>query len=86
MEDAILSFQILNHYAIAVIHDENRNGELDTNMFGIPKEGYGFQWCKVTMSALRFLMLYFHMMGTSAKIRISSQILILFFFPKQSTF
>jgi uncharacterized protein (DUF2141 family) len=25
-----------------VIHDENRNGELDTNMFGIPKEGYGF--------------------------------------------
>jgi uncharacterized protein (DUF2141 family) len=30
------------NYAIAVIHDENRNGELDTNMFGIPKEGYGF--------------------------------------------
>jgi uncharacterized protein (DUF2141 family) len=28
------------NYAIA-IHDENRNGELDTNMFGIPKEGYG---------------------------------------------
>ena len=29
-------------YAIAVIHDENLNGELDTNMFGIPTEGYGF--------------------------------------------
>jgi uncharacterized protein (DUF2141 family) len=29
-------------YAIAVIHDENCNGKLDTNMFGIPKEGYGF--------------------------------------------
>jgi uncharacterized protein (DUF2141 family) len=29
-------------YAIAVIHDENCNGELDTNMFGIPTEGYGF--------------------------------------------
>lgn len=29
-------------YAIAVIHDENMNGELDTNMFGIPTEGYGF--------------------------------------------
>jgi uncharacterized protein (DUF2141 family) len=28
------------NYAIAVIHDENRNGELDTNMFGIPKEGW----------------------------------------------
>lgn len=29
-------------YAIAVIHDENMNGELDTNWIGIPKEGYGF--------------------------------------------
>ncbi len=29
-------------YAIAVIHDENMNGELDTNWFGIPTEGYGF--------------------------------------------
>ena len=28
-------------YAIAVFHDENRNGKLDTFM-GIPKEGYGF--------------------------------------------
>lgn len=27
--------------AVAVIHDENRNGELDTNWLGIPKEGYG---------------------------------------------
>lgn len=29
-------------YALAVIHDENMNGKLDTNMLGIPKEGYGF--------------------------------------------
>ena len=29
-------------YAIAVIHDENMNGKLDTNVFGIPREGYGF--------------------------------------------
>ena len=29
-------------YAIAVIHDENMNGELDTNVFGLPSEGYGF--------------------------------------------
>lgn len=29
-------------YAIAVIHDENMNGELDTNWFGVPVEGYGF--------------------------------------------
>lgn len=29
-------------YAIGVIHDENMNGELDTNLLGVPKEGYGF--------------------------------------------
>jgi uncharacterized protein (DUF2141 family) len=29
-------------YAIAVIHDENMNGKLDTNVLGIPTEGYGF--------------------------------------------
>jgi len=29
-------------YALVVIHDENRNGKLDTNWLGIPTEGYGF--------------------------------------------
>jgi uncharacterized protein (DUF2141 family) len=29
-------------YALAVVHDENMNGKLDTNWLGIPKEGYGF--------------------------------------------
>jgi uncharacterized protein (DUF2141 family) len=29
-------------YAMVVIHDENMNGKLDTNVLGIPKEGYGF--------------------------------------------
>lgn len=29
-------------YALAIIHDENMNGKLDTNVLGIPKEGYGF--------------------------------------------
>lgn len=29
-------------YAMAVVHDDNMNGKLDTNMLGIPKEGYGF--------------------------------------------
>ena len=29
-------------YAIAAIHDENRNGKLDVNWLGVPKEGYGF--------------------------------------------
>ena len=42
-------------YAIAVIHDENYNGKLDKNFFGIPKEGYGFSsGAEVTMSAPSF--------------------------------
>ncbi len=28
-------------YAVAVMHDENGNGEIDTNWIGIPKEGLG---------------------------------------------
>lgn len=31
----------LGDYAVAVIHDENRNAKLDT-MLGIPREGFGF--------------------------------------------
>lgn len=29
-------------YAVSVIHDENDNGELDKNGFGIPNEGFAF--------------------------------------------
>ena len=29
-------------YAIRLMHDENDNGKLDTNMVGMPTEGYGF--------------------------------------------
>ncbi|MFS1526005.1 DUF2141 domain-containing protein [Microbulbifer sp. 2304DJ12-6] len=29
-------------YAIKIIHDDNDNNKLDTNLVGIPKEGYGF--------------------------------------------
>lgn len=29
-------------YAIAVYHDRNNNGKLDTNFMGIPTEAYGF--------------------------------------------
>jgi len=28
-------------YAVSLMHDENRNGKIDTNFLGIPKEGYG---------------------------------------------
>ena len=29
-------------YALAVVHDEDMNGNLDINWLGIPTEGYGF--------------------------------------------
>ena len=29
-------------YAVNAFHDENGNGELDTNLVGVPSEGYGF--------------------------------------------
>jgi uncharacterized protein (DUF2141 family) len=29
-------------YAVSFTHDENDNGRLDTGLFGIPTEGYGF--------------------------------------------
>ena len=31
-----------DQYAIRYYHDENTNDELDTNILGIPKEGFGF--------------------------------------------
>lgn len=30
------------NYAVTLFHDENGNEELDSNLFGIPTEGYGF--------------------------------------------
>ncbi len=40
---AFASFKTLapGNYAVVVYHDENNNGELDTNFIGIPKEGIG---------------------------------------------
>lgn len=28
-------------YTVQLIHDENLNGKMDTNFFGVPQEGYG---------------------------------------------
>lgn len=56
-EDASFEFSDIlpGKYAIAVIHDENYNGKLDSNFFGIPKEGYGFSsGAEVTLSAPSF--------------------------------
>ncbi len=39
-----LTFNNLNpgNYAVALIHDENRDGKINTGFLGIPKEGFGF--------------------------------------------
>lgn len=42
-------------YALAVIHDENMDGEIDTNWLGVPTEGYGFSaGAEASMSAPSF--------------------------------
>ena len=42
-------------YAMAVVHDENMNGKLDTNWAGLPTEGYGFSNnAKAVLSAPSF--------------------------------
>jgi uncharacterized protein (DUF2141 family) len=43
-EKTVASFEDIpaGTYAIAVFHDTNSNRKLDTNFFGIPKEGYAF--------------------------------------------
>ena len=29
-------------YALSILHDENNNAKMDSNVVGIPKEGFGF--------------------------------------------
>lgn len=42
-------------YALAVIHDENMDGKLGTNLLGVPTEGYGFSnGAKASMGAPSF--------------------------------
>ena len=58
-------------YAIAVIHDENKDGKLNTGLFGIPTEGFGFsQNPKVRMGAPSFKDTAFPLSGTSTPIQI----------------
>lgn len=43
-EEARFTFKDLKpgNYAVMITHDENGNGKLDTNVVGMPLEGYGF--------------------------------------------
>lgn len=43
-DTVVVEIDSLNYgwYAIKVLHDENRNTELDTNFLGIPAENFGY--------------------------------------------
>ncbi|WP_299194968.1 DUF2141 domain-containing protein [uncultured Amphritea sp.] len=54
------------NYAIAVVHDENMNGILDTNWMGVPREGFGFSNnAKALLSAPSFSAASFQYDGQS---------------------
>ncbi len=53
-------------YAMAIFHDENNNGKLDKNMFGIPKEPYAFaNWPKSKWRAPFYEELIFDFLETN---------------------
>ena len=59
-------------YALAVIHDENMNGKLETNWLGMPKEGYGFSNdAKAVLSAPSFSAASFPYEGRDLSLTIS---------------
>jgi uncharacterized protein (DUF2141 family) len=59
-------------YALAVIHDENMNGKLDTNWLGIPTEGYGFSNdAKALLGAPSFSAASFNYDGKDMELTIS---------------
>jgi uncharacterized protein (DUF2141 family) len=53
---ATASFEDLpaGRYAVAVIHDENDNKRMDTNLIGMPKEGFCFGNNAMRMGKPRF--------------------------------
>jgi uncharacterized protein (DUF2141 family) len=57
-------------YALTVFHDENENGQLDKNLLGIPKEGYGFSNSNATRPP-RFDQAAFAFDGTAHSITIT---------------
>lgn len=59
-------------YAMAVVHDENMNGKLDTNFLGIPLEGYGFSNdAKGPLGAPPFSAASFHYDGQNVELTMS---------------
>ena len=73
---ATCSFQQIppGTYALAVIHDENRDGKLASDWMGLPKEGYGFSNdAKGTFGAPSFEAASFPYNGQSLQMTITLQ-------------
>lgn len=60
-------------YAIAVVHDENMNGKLDTNKLGVPTEGFGFSNEPKVFGAPSFSAARFYYDGIDLDLTISLQ-------------
>ena len=60
------------NYAISLFHDENGNKALDTNLVGLPTEGYGFSNnARGTLGAPKFRAAGFALGATSATINVT---------------
>jgi uncharacterized protein (DUF2141 family) len=69
---ATFSDLALGTYAVSTLHDENRNGKMDTNAFGIPKEGWAVSNNVVThMHAPSFEQASFQLQQSGQKISIA---------------
>ena len=65
---AVVTFNGLKDgiYAVAAIHDENGNGQLDTNFIGIPTEGIGVSTNPRIFGKPRFEQGQFNIKGNTA--------------------
>jgi uncharacterized protein (DUF2141 family) len=65
---AVMTFKGLKDgvYAVAIIHDENGNSQLDTNFLGIPTEGIGVSTNPRIFGKPRFEQGQFNLKGTAA--------------------
>jgi uncharacterized protein (DUF2141 family) len=65
------------NYAVAVFHDENADGQLNTNPVGIPQEGFGFSNNPAILTgAPKFSEATFFVAGQTTTVRIAMKYLL----------
>lgn len=65
------------NYAVAVFHDENADGQLNTNAVGIPQEGFGFSNNPpILTGAPKFSEATFFVAGQRTTVRITMKYLL----------